>query len=75
MPRGKLFAFGVRIVQPRATLARAELFLRAPIAPTSEPAPLVAVCLSFGHVVLLSPGTRSSASLTDRGVAVLQAPY
>jgi hypothetical protein len=63
VPRRELFASGVCIVQLRSTLARAELFLLAPFAPTSEPAPLVAACLLFGHVVLLSRGTRSSASL------------
>ena len=50
MPRRELFASGVCIVQLRSTLARAELFLLAPFAPTSEPARLIAVCLFFGHV-------------------------
>jgi len=53
MPRGPLFASGVCLVQPRSTLGRAEFALLAPFAPTSEPAPLVAVCL-LRHLDLLS---------------------
>ena len=36
---------------------------RAPFAPTSEPAPLVAACLFFGHVRSLAAGPPSSPSL------------
>jgi hypothetical protein len=71
MPRGKLFASGVCIVQLRSTLACAELFLLAPFAPTSEPAPLVAVCLLFGHVVLRSHGTPVECEPNRPGRAVL----
>jgi hypothetical protein len=73
MPRGVLIALGVCIVQPRSTLARAELFLLASFAPTSEPAPLVAVCLLFGHVVLLSHGTPVECERNRPGRAVLGA--
>ena len=54
MPPERHFVSEACIAHTTLDFARAEFALLAPFAPTSEPAPLVAVCLFFGHVVLLS---------------------
>jgi len=50
VPRDPLLVFGACIVRTTPHFARAEFVVRAPFAPTIEPAPPVTVCLFFGHV-------------------------
>jgi hypothetical protein len=55
MPPERHFVFEASLVRPTLSFARAEFALLAPFAPTSEPAPLVAVCLSLAMTFPPSP--------------------